>query len=79
MFVTNNELHWIREDLALQDNQNMKVKARIRYRQPLENATLYKVNSGLYVEFENYQSAITSGQFVAWYQDDELLGSGVIS
>ena len=79
LFVTNNELHWIREDLALQDNQNMKVKARIRYRQPLENATLYKVNSGLYVEFENYQSAITSGQFVAWYQDDELLGSGVIS
>ena len=57
----------------------MEVKARIRYRQPLENATIYKVESGLYVEFENFQSAITEGQFVAWYIHDELVGSGVIS
>ena len=79
LFVTNNELHWIREDLALQVDQTMKVKARIRYRQALQNATLYKVDSGLYVEFETAQSAITEGQFVAWYLNDELVGSGVIS
>ncbi len=79
LFVNNDEIHWIREDLTLKDGEEMKVKARIRYRQALENATLYKVNAGLYVEFENQQSAITEGQFVAWYQDDELLGSGVIS
>ena len=53
--------------------------ARIRYRQPLEKATLNKTNSGLYIIFENPQSAITEGQFVAWYLDDELIGSGVIS
>jgi tRNA-specific 2-thiouridylase len=79
LFVANDELHWIREDLALKVDETMKVKARIRYRQPLENAVLHKVYSGLYVEFENFQSAITEGQFVAWYLEDELLGSGVIS
>ena len=79
LFVTNDELHWIREDLALKDGETMNVKARIRYRQPLEEATLHKVQSGLYVEFKNKQSAITEGQFVAWYIGDELVGSGVIS
>ena len=79
LFVTNDELHWIREDLMLKDGESMLVLARIRYRQALEKAILYKVESGLYVEFENYQSAITEGQFIAWYLDDELVGSGIIS
>ncbi|GAA3586062.1 tRNA 2-thiouridine(34) synthase MnmA [Snuella lapsa] len=79
LFVANDELHWIREDLALQPGQTMKVEARIRYRQPLQNATLHKVNAGLYVAFNDFQSAITEGQFVAWYIGDELIGSGVIS
>ena len=57
----------------------MEVMARIRYRQALEKATIYKIESGLYVDFENKQSAITEGQFVAWYKEDELLGSGVIA
>ena len=79
LFVKNVEIHWVREDLALKDGDNMNVKARIRYRQDLEKATIFKVSEGLYVEFENDQSAITEGQFVAWYQHNELLGSGVIS
>jgi len=79
LFVTNEELHWVREDLAIANGETMKVLARIRYRQALEKATLHKVDSGMYVEFENPQSAITEGQFVAWYFEDELLGSGVIS
>ncbi|CAM1340036.1 tRNA-specific 2-thiouridylase MnmA [Tenacibaculum aestuarii] len=79
LFVSNEELHWVREDLALQTGETMEVEARIRYRQPLEKATLHKVEKGLYVEFENPQSAIQEGQFVAWYQNEELLGSGVIS
>jgi tRNA-specific 2-thiouridylase len=79
LFVKNEELHWIREDLKLCTDETLKVMARIRYRQPLQMATLFKVNSGLYVEFENPQSAITEGQFVAWYLKDELVGSGVIS
>jgi len=79
LFVTNEELHWVRPDLALKNGENKGVFARIRYRQALDEATLYKVESGLYVEFKNMQSAITEGQFVAWYIKDELLGSGVIS
>lgn len=78
LFVSNDELHWVREDLALKSGETMSVLARIRYRQDLQKAVLYKVESGLYVEFEIAQSAITEGQFVAWYLDDELLGSGVI-
>tara|TARA_R110002073_G_scaffold139232_2_gene289368 strand:- start:142490 stop:143677 length:1188 start_codon:yes stop_codon:yes gene_type:complete len=79
LLVKNKEIHWVREDLLLKDGESLNVMARIRYRQALEKATLFKVEEGLFVEFENNQSAITEGQFVAWYIDDELLGSGVIS
>jgi tRNA-uridine 2-sulfurtransferase len=79
LFVTDDELHWIREDLELQIDETIQVMARIRYRQPLQKATLHKVDSGLYVAFSVLQSAITEGQFVAWYLEDELVGSGVIS
>ncbi len=79
LFVSNEEIHWIRTDLALRKGESLAVLARIRYRQKLEKAILYKVETGLFVEFENKQSAITEGQFVAWYLNDELLGSGVIA
>jgi tRNA-specific 2-thiouridylase len=57
----------------------MEVMARIRYRQPLQKATLHQYENGLYVTFDEAQSAITAGQFTAWYLEDQLLGSGVIS
>jgi len=79
LFVSNEEIHWVREDLTLKLGETMVVEARIRYRQGLEKATLHKVEKGVYVSFENKQSAIQEGQFVAWYQKEELLGSGVIS
>ena len=79
LFVKEDEIHWVRQDLALSLDETMEVVARIRYRQPLQAATLYKVAGGLYVDFKENQSAITEGQFVAWYKGDELLGSGVIS
>ena len=77
--VQSSEIHWIREDLALKNGESMKVLARIRYRQELQKATLYQFESGLYVSFDEPQSAITEGQFVAWNIEDELVGSGVIS
>lgn len=79
LFVKDDELHWVRTDLALKVDETMEVMARIRYRQPLQQATLYKTDNGLYVDFKDKQSAITEGQFVAWYIKDELVGSGVIS
>lgn len=79
LFIKSDEVHWIREDLRLQPDEKREVMARIRYRQPLDKATLHQFESGMYVVFENPQSAITEGQFVAWYDGEELLGSGVIS
>lgn len=79
LFVNPDEVHWIREDLKLEIGKTMDVMARIRYRQPLQKATLHQMDNGLYVVFDELQSAITEGQFVAWYLDDELVGSGVIS
>lgn len=79
LLVNQSEIHWVREDLKLQENQKKEVMARIRYRQPLQKATLTQTNLGLFVTFDDEQSAITEGQFVAWYENDELLGSGVIS
>jgi tRNA-specific 2-thiouridylase len=77
--VSESEIHWIREDLKLNLGESMQVMARIRYRQPLEPALVFRSEKGLYVSFESPQSAITEGQFVAWYLEDELVGSGVIS
>lgn len=79
LFVEKSEVHWIREDLALKNGETMEVMARIRYRQPLQKATLYQFENGLYVAFENPQSAITEGQFVSWHLGEELIGSGVIA
>ena len=77
--IQNAEVHWVREDLRLKNGGSMKVQARIRYRQSLEQATLYQFEEGFFIEFENPQSAVAEGQFAAWYLDGELLGSGVIS
>ena len=77
--IENSDIHWVREDLKLKNGETLEVSARIRYRQPLEKATLFQFEEGLFIEFENPQSAIAEGQFAAWYLDEELLGSGVIS
>ena len=79
LFVAASEVHWVREDLTLKAGETMQVMARIRYRQPLQKATLHQFELGLYVAFDEPQSAITEGQFVAWYLNAELVGSGVIS
>jgi tRNA-specific 2-thiouridylase len=44
----------------------------------LQKKTTHQFEIGMYISFEEPQSAIT-GQFAAWYLDDELVGSGVIS
>ena len=79
LFVNADEVHWVRKDLSLKPGETLPLKARIRYRQPLQKATLHQTEHGLYVVFETPQASITEGQFVAWYDGEELLGSGVIS
>ena len=77
--VTEAATHWVRPDLKLKAGETLEVMAQIRYRQSLEKARLHATEKFLYVVFENKQSAITAGQFVAWYSGNELIGSGVIS
>ncbi|MGA8854413.1 MAG: tRNA 2-thiouridine(34) synthase MnmA [Christiangramia sp.] len=79
LFITQDEVHWVRRDLRIENDEELKVKARIRYRQPLQDAVLYQTENGMYIVFDKPQASITEGQFVAWYKNEELLGSGVIS
>ncbi|MFJ1473781.1 tRNA 2-thiouridine(34) synthase MnmA [Capnocytophaga cynodegmi] len=79
LFIKKCDVHWVREDLALQVGEKRDFMVRIRYRQPLQKAILYKTENGLFVHFEEPQSAVTEGQFAVWYDNDELVGSGVIA
>jgi tRNA-specific 2-thiouridylase len=73
------EIHWTRNDLELQIGESKEYQVRIRYRQPLEKATLVRKDDGLYIIFDRKQKGIAAGQFSAWYQGEELIGSGVIN
>ena len=74
------EVHWIREDLKMQVGEKRSYAVRIRYRQPLQRATLCQMEDYLYIVFEEHQRGISAGQFAVWYgEDGEMLGSGVIS
>lgn len=78
LFVKEDQIHWIREDLKLQVGESARYKARIRYRQPLTWATLIRKEKGLFVMFDQAQKGVASGQFVAWYDENESIGSGTI-
>lgn len=78
LFIPGADEHWIREDLKMQTGESKNYKARIRYRQPLEPCTLHQKEEGLYIIFDRPQRGVTPGQFAAWYENEELIGSGVI-
>lgn len=72
------DIHWIRRDLAMFPGEIRRYRVRIRYRQPLQNATVIMRENGLYILFDTPQRGITPGQFAVWYDGDEMIGSGVI-
>lgn len=86
--IKNEDLHWIRKDLEMKEGDKCRFLVRIRYRQPLQSATLVKSHDALYILFDEPQRGITPGQFAAWYSfgtqwpdniiNEELIGSGVI-
>lgn len=78
LFIRRDEVHWVREDMAMQPGESRMFDVRIRYRQPLRKAMLHTTEEGVYLIFDEKQSAITPGQFAAWYTGDGLIGSGVI-
>jgi tRNA-specific 2-thiouridylase len=79
LFIKSDEVHWIRPDLVMADGENREYMVRIRYRQPLQKAKLFCRHDGIYVIFNKLQRGITPGQFAAWYNGDEVFGSGVIN
>jgi len=78
LFIRKDEAHWIRRDLLMEPGDNRDYMVRIRYRQPLEKARLYCREAGIYVIFDKPQRGVAPGQFAAWYEGDEVIGSGVI-
>ncbi len=78
LFVASPGMHWIREDLKMIPGEKRQFNVRIRYRQPLEKATLHLKEDGAWFIFDKEQRGITPGQFAAWYSGEELIGSGVI-
>ncbi|MBQ0779324.1 MAG: tRNA 2-thiouridine(34) synthase MnmA, partial [Thalassolituus oleivorans] len=52
--------------------------AKVRYRQDDQDCTIYSTATGYRVEFSKPQRAITPGQSVVFYLDDNCLGGGVI-
>ncbi len=74
-----NELHWIDPSQALPVGGSRRYSVRIRYRQALQGAVLYRRADGAFLVFDEPQRGITPGQFAAWYDGDGLVGSGVIA
>jgi tRNA-uridine 2-sulfurtransferase len=79
LFIRSDEIHWIRRDLEMKENETREYDVRIRYRQPLQKAKLFRKKSGMYIIFHKLQRGIAPGQFAAWYGGEELMGSGVIN
>ena len=76
--ISPEEIHWIRPDLAMTEGEIRRYKVRVRYRQPLQDATVIMRANGMYILFDTPQRGITAGQFAVWYDNDEMIGSGVI-
>ena len=79
LFITKEEIHWTREDLAMEIGEERTYQTRIRYRQKLTPAKLFMKPDGLYFVFEENQRGVAAGQFAAWYDGTESIGSGVIA
>ena len=72
------EIHWVNPSRKLKVGESARFSVRIRYRQPLQQATLFVREEGAYLLFDEAQRGIAAGQFAAWYDGEELVGSGVI-
>ena len=79
LHIAPREIHWVNPARTMPAGHSARFSVRIRYRQPLQEATLFVRDQGGYILFDAPQRGITPGQFAAWYDGDELVGSGVIS
>ncbi len=78
--LTCGDIHWIS---GLQAVLPFRCLARIRYRQPSQDCTVSHANvraknPELRIVFDSPQRAVTPGQSIVFYKDNECLGGGVI-
>jgi len=78
LFMRHDDLHWIRPDKEMKPGDEKDFLIRIRYRQELQKGRLIIKDEGAYILFEKPQRAVVPGQFAAWHDGDELIGSGTI-
>ena len=78
LHIVPEEVHWVNPSRKMAPGTSARFSVRIRYRQPLQGATLHMRPNGMYILFDEPQRGIAPGQFAAWYDGDELIGSGVI-
>ncbi len=70
------ELHWVSGEAP---TPPYHCSAKVRYRQEDQPCTITAINDGVAtVQFEQPQRAITPGQSIVFYQQDECLGGGII-
>ena len=79
LHIKSEEIHWVNPSEEMSVGDTRRYKVRIRYRQPLQDATLIRKEEGLYILFDEPQRGIAAGQFAAWYDGDILVGSGTIN
>ncbi|MCX7986471.1 MAG: tRNA 2-thiouridine(34) synthase MnmA [Bacteroidales bacterium] len=79
LYVSEKDIHWVRPDYELEPMDSQRCRIRVRSRRTLHDASVIKMEEGLVVLFDQPQRGITPGQFVAWYDGDELVGSGIIN
>lgn len=79
LHIKSEEIHWVNPSEEMSVGDTRRYRVRIRYRQPLQDATLIQKEEGLYILFDEPQRGIAAGQFAAWYDGDILVGSGTIN
>ena len=79
LFIDAQNINWIRPDMEIFVGDEQRMSVRIRYRQPLQDAILCRTTEGMKIIFDRPQRGIAPGQFAAWYNEDELAGSGIIA
>ena len=76
--IRHNDLHWVDPSNKVGIGGRRRFSLRIRYRQPLQGGWLIMREDAAYLLFDEPQRGIAAGQFAAFYDGDNLVGSGVI-
>ena len=79
LFIRMEEAHWVRPSLKQAVLESAELQCRFRYRQALVGCKLLAMNGGYQVVFGAPDKAVTAGQFVAIYWNDEIVFSGAIA